>query len=94
MFTVDDIDETLARFRKPGAQLVISEVVQYEDSYRLCYIRGPGGLLIGEGLDGLAGLWGETRARLRRLGLQPVAGSRRMLRLPVVGKQESEGSRR
>jgi catechol 2,3-dioxygenase-like lactoylglutathione lyase family enzyme len=47
MFTVDDIDETLARLRKHGAQLVSSEVVQYEDSYRLCYIRGPGGLLIG-----------------------------------------------
>jgi catechol 2,3-dioxygenase-like lactoylglutathione lyase family enzyme len=47
MFAVDDIDETLARLRKQGAELVSSEVVQYEDSYRLCYIRGPGGLLIG-----------------------------------------------
>jgi catechol 2,3-dioxygenase-like lactoylglutathione lyase family enzyme len=47
MFTVDDIDETLARLRKRGARLVSNEVVQYEDSYRLCYIRGPGGLLIG-----------------------------------------------
>jgi catechol 2,3-dioxygenase-like lactoylglutathione lyase family enzyme len=47
MFTVDDIDETLARLRKHGAKLVSSEVVQYEDAYRLCYIRGPGGLLIG-----------------------------------------------
>jgi len=46
MFAVDDIDETLARLRKHGAQLVSSEVVQYEDMYRLCYIRGPGGLLI------------------------------------------------
>ena len=46
MFTVDDIDETLARLRKHGAQLV-GEVVQYESSYRLCYIRGPEGLLIG-----------------------------------------------
>src|SRR6478735_3771378 len=46
MFTVDDIDETLARLRKRGAQLV-GEVVQYEDAYRLCYIRGPEGLLIG-----------------------------------------------
>jgi catechol 2,3-dioxygenase-like lactoylglutathione lyase family enzyme len=46
MFTVDDIDETLARLLKRGAQLV-GEVVQYEDSYRLCYIRGPEGLLIG-----------------------------------------------
>jgi catechol 2,3-dioxygenase-like lactoylglutathione lyase family enzyme len=47
MFAVDDIDETLARLRKRGAQLVSSEVVQYEDAYRLCYIRGPEGLLIG-----------------------------------------------
>ena len=46
MFAVDDIDETLARLREHGAQLV-GEVVQYEDSYRLCYIRGPEGLLIG-----------------------------------------------
>jgi catechol 2,3-dioxygenase-like lactoylglutathione lyase family enzyme len=46
MFTVDDIDETLARLRKRGAQLV-GEVVQYENAYRLCYIRGPEGILIG-----------------------------------------------
>jgi catechol 2,3-dioxygenase-like lactoylglutathione lyase family enzyme len=46
MFAVDDIDETLARLREHGAQLV-DEVVQYEDVYRLCYIRGPEGLLIG-----------------------------------------------
>lgn len=46
MFTVDDIDDTLARLRTHGAQLV-GEVVQYEDAYRLCYIRGPEGLLIG-----------------------------------------------
>src|SRR6478736_2414074 len=47
MFAVDDIDDTLARLRKHGAQLVSSEVVRYEDAYRLCYIRGPEGLLIG-----------------------------------------------
>ena len=47
MFTVDDIDETLARLRKHGAELVSSEVVRYQDMYRLCYIRGPEGLLIG-----------------------------------------------
>ena len=47
MFAVDDIDETLARLRKHGAQLVSSEVVRYEDSFRLCYVRGPEGLLIG-----------------------------------------------
>src|SRR5438552_7823235 len=46
MFTVDDIDDTLTRLRKRGAQLV-GEVVQYEEAYRLCYIRGPEGLLIG-----------------------------------------------
>ena len=46
MFAVDDIDETLERLRERGAQLV-GEVVQYQDSYRLCYIRGPEGLLIG-----------------------------------------------
>ena len=46
MFTVDDIDDTLARLRKRGAHLV-GEVVQYQDAYRLCYIRGPEGLLIG-----------------------------------------------
>ncbi len=47
MFTVDDLDETLARLTKRGAQLLSSEVVEYEDAYRLCYIRGPDGLLIG-----------------------------------------------
>ncbi len=46
MFAVDDIDDTLARLQRRGAQLV-GEVVQYEDAYRLCYIRGPEGLLIG-----------------------------------------------
>ncbi len=46
MFAVDDIDETLDRLRKHGARLV-GEVVQYKDAYRLCYIRGPEGILIG-----------------------------------------------
>src|SRR6202011_5337055 len=46
MFTVEDIDDTLARLGKRGAELV-GEVVQYENSYRLCYIRGPEGILIG-----------------------------------------------
>ena len=46
MFAVDDIDDTLARLREHGAQLV-DEVVRYEDVYRLCYIRGPEGVLIG-----------------------------------------------
>jgi catechol 2,3-dioxygenase-like lactoylglutathione lyase family enzyme len=46
MFAVDDIDDTLDRLRERGAQLV-GEVVQYEDAYRLCYVRGPEGLLLG-----------------------------------------------
>jgi catechol 2,3-dioxygenase-like lactoylglutathione lyase family enzyme len=46
MFAVEDLNETLVRLGKHGAQLV-GEVVQYQDSYRLCYIRGPEGLLIG-----------------------------------------------
>lgn len=46
MFAVEDIDEMLSRLSNQGAQLV-GEVVQYEDLYRLCYIRGPEGLLIG-----------------------------------------------
>jgi catechol 2,3-dioxygenase-like lactoylglutathione lyase family enzyme len=47
MFAVDDIDETLGRLRKHGAELVSSDVVQYEDAYRLCYLRGPERILIG-----------------------------------------------
>lgn len=47
MFEVDDIDGTLARLERHGTELVSSEVVQYEDVYRLCYIRGPEGILIG-----------------------------------------------
>ena len=47
MFAVDDVDETLARLREHGAELVSTEVVDYADAYRLCYIRGPEGLLIG-----------------------------------------------
>ena len=46
MFAVDDIDETLERIGKRGAQLV-GEVVQYKAAYRLCYVRGPEGILIG-----------------------------------------------
>src|ERR1700754_602967 len=46
MFAVDDVDETLGRLRARGAELV-GEVVQYRNAYRLCYIRGPEGLLIG-----------------------------------------------
>ncbi|NIJ36350.1 catechol 2,3-dioxygenase-like lactoylglutathione lyase family enzyme [Sphingopyxis panaciterrae] len=46
MFAVDDIDDTLERVRARGAELV-GEVVDYQDIYRLCYIRGPEGILIG-----------------------------------------------
>ncbi len=46
MFTVEDIDDTLNRLKNIGAQLV-GDIVQYEDSYRLCYIRGPEDILIG-----------------------------------------------
>src|SRR5678810_304246 len=46
MFAVEDIDGTLSRLREHGAELV-GDVVQYEEAYRLCYIRGPEGLLIG-----------------------------------------------
>lgn len=46
MFAVDDLDETLAHLRPHGAELV-GDVVRYEDVYLLCYVRGPGGLLLG-----------------------------------------------
>jgi catechol 2,3-dioxygenase-like lactoylglutathione lyase family enzyme len=57
MFTVEDIDDTLARLSKLGAT-VVDEVVNYEDIYRLCYIRGPEGILIG-----LAQQLGQQRSR-------------------------------
>src|SRR6187455_3372906 len=62
MFTVDDIDDTLARLQKRGAKLV-GEVVQYEDIYRLCYIRGPEGILIG-----LAQQLGQQASRANPVG--------------------------
>ena len=46
MFTVDDIDDVVARLRSHGAELV-GEIAQYEDFYRLCFIRGPEGIVIG-----------------------------------------------
>lgn len=45
MFTVDDIDDTVGRLRAHGAEL-IGELVQYEDKYRLCYLRGPAGIIV------------------------------------------------
>jgi len=62
MFAVEDIDDTLARLGKRGAKLV-GEVVRYEDSYRLCYIRGPEGILIG-----LAQQLGRHDARANPMG--------------------------
>ncbi|WP_165877512.1 VOC family protein [Agromyces fucosus] len=47
MFAVDDLDATLDRLREHGVELVSTEVVRYEDVYRLCYVRGPEGILIG-----------------------------------------------
>jgi catechol 2,3-dioxygenase-like lactoylglutathione lyase family enzyme len=47
MFAVDDLDDTLARLATHGAQLVSTEVVNYQDVYRLCYVRGPEGILLG-----------------------------------------------
>ena len=47
MVEVDDIDDVLARVEKHGTQLVSTEIVQYEDVYRLCYVRGPEGILVG-----------------------------------------------
>jgi len=46
MFTVEDIDDTVSRLQQHGAELV-GEIVQYENAYRLCYVRGPEGILIG-----------------------------------------------
>jgi catechol 2,3-dioxygenase-like lactoylglutathione lyase family enzyme len=46
MFNVDDIDDVVARLRRHGAELV-DEIVQYEDIYRLCFMRGPEGIMIG-----------------------------------------------
>jgi len=46
MFAVDDIDDVVARLRSHGAELV-GEIAQYEDSYRLCFLRGPEGIIIG-----------------------------------------------
>ena len=46
MFAVDDIDDVIARLRTHGAELV-GEVAQYEDSYRLCFVRGPEGIIVG-----------------------------------------------
>jgi len=46
MFAVDDVDDVVARLQAKGAQLV-GEIVRYKDVYRLCYVRGPEGILVG-----------------------------------------------
>jgi catechol 2,3-dioxygenase-like lactoylglutathione lyase family enzyme len=45
MFTVDDIDDTIARLRTHGAE-ILGDVVQYENTFRLCYLRGPAGIIV------------------------------------------------
>jgi predicted enzyme related to lactoylglutathione lyase len=65
MFTVEDIDDTLARLGKLGAT-VVEEVVNYKDLYRLCYIRGPEGILIG-----LAQQLGPQTSRENPMDRQP-----------------------
>jgi catechol 2,3-dioxygenase-like lactoylglutathione lyase family enzyme len=45
MFAVDDIDDTIARLRRHGAE-ILGEVAQYEESFRLCYLRGPAGIIV------------------------------------------------
>jgi hypothetical protein len=62
MFAVEDLDDTLVRLGKRGARLV-GEVVQYGDMYRLCYIRGPEGILIG-----LAQQLGQETSRANPVG--------------------------
>lgn len=47
MFRVEDLDATLEQLLEHGAELVSTDVIQYEDAYRLCYIRGPEGILLG-----------------------------------------------
>jgi catechol 2,3-dioxygenase-like lactoylglutathione lyase family enzyme len=82
MFAVDDVDETLATLGKHGAQLV-GDVVQYQDSYRLCYIRGPEGLLVGlaEELDGTA----KVSKRAKRT----ATNNNDALTLPFAGQSRS-----
>jgi predicted enzyme related to lactoylglutathione lyase len=46
MFTVEDVDDVVARLRNHGGELV-GEIAQYEDRYRLCFLRGPEGIVIG-----------------------------------------------
>ena len=81
MFAVDDLDHTLARLRKHGAQLV-DEVVQYEDVYRLSYVRGPEGILIGPSRSADATAARSARSSLPRssaLGARPSHARRSVL---------------
>jgi catechol 2,3-dioxygenase-like lactoylglutathione lyase family enzyme len=65
MFAVDDIDETFGKLRKRGAQLV-GDIVRYQDSYRLCYIRGPEGILIGLAQELNCGRCAQARGKNTR----------------------------
>jgi catechol 2,3-dioxygenase-like lactoylglutathione lyase family enzyme len=73
MFAVDDIEDAVARLRAHGAELV-GEVAQYEDSYRLCYVRGPAGIIVA-----LA-----EQLRLKRDGDRPQSASSWATRSPFI----------
>ena len=81
MFAVDDIDATVAGLRAHGAELV-GEVAQYQDSYRLCYVRGPEGIIVAlaAGRPLGAGARGGARQRLRPAESTPAGEPR-----PPVG---------
>jgi len=85
MFAVEDIDDTLARLRSHGAELV-GELAQYEDKYRLCYVRGPEGILIGWPSRSASGL-NFRDGRAPRASL-PNAGP-----VEVTASMSSAGSR-
>ena len=88
MFTVEDIDDTLVRLGSRGAKLV-GEVVQYQNMYRLCYIRGPEGILIG-----LAQQLGQQTSRENPMGHEPLRTSLEpcLPRIPIGGCQASISS--
>ena len=71
MFAVDGIDDVVARMRAHGAEL-IGEVVQYEDTYRLCYVRGPEGIIVGlaEQLPGIGDYSSRSDTVVRVSGLR------------------------
>ena len=76
MFAVDDIEDVVARLRTHGAELV-GEVAQYEDIYRLCYVRGPEGIIIGLAEQLAADERTEQESRRDALRAAVVSASRR-----------------